>query len=158
MDESRKRLEDVITILVSQSRRHLTRTSMVKLLYFVDLRSYEARGRPITNLSWIWHHYGPFAEGVAETVGALEAAGELGVSVGIGFYGGPEYTIRTGPHAGLFGVLTSDEVSLLQRVIDEFGRHSATVLRNLSYQTWPIREARNRGVELDFRQYQHEES
>ena len=67
-------------------------------------------------------------------------------------------TSRTGPHAGVFGVLTSDEVSLLQGVIDELGRHSATVLRNLSYQTWPIREARSRGVELDHRECQNEKS
>ena len=53
-----KLLEDAITFLVS-SRQDLTRTALLKLLYFADLRAYETRGRPITALNWIWHFYGP---------------------------------------------------------------------------------------------------
>jgi hypothetical protein len=38
-----------------QGPSKLTRTSLVKLLYFVNLRNWERSGEPLTNVKWRWH-------------------------------------------------------------------------------------------------------
>jgi hypothetical protein len=54
-ERDEQRLEDAITFLISRAPKALTRTALLTLLYFADLRSYELRRRPVTALNWLWH-------------------------------------------------------------------------------------------------------
>jgi uncharacterized phage-associated protein len=146
-------LEDAITLIVARSPRVVTRTSLVKLLYFVDLRGWERRGRSLTELPWRWHYYGPYADAVAEVVGDLEAADELIVEPNTSYFGTAEYRILSGKNAALYPVLTVDDEHLISDVLEQFGRFSASTLGKLSYQTAPMEQVDNRGDLLDFSMY-----
>jgi uncharacterized phage-associated protein len=148
-----QRLEDVITFLVSRTPKVLTRTALLKLLYFADLRSYEKKGRPITALKWIWHFYGPFAPAVYDALNAMNANDEVQVDVRLTPYGNPEYRLTPGPAHGFYQVLNAAEHALLQDVLKEFGRYPAMKLRDFSYQTLPMKQVMQRGDELDFEPY-----
>lgn len=148
-----QRLEDAITFLVSRTPKVLTRTALLKLLYFADLRSYEEHGRPITALNWIWHFYGPFAPAVYDALNAMNANDELQVDVRVTPYGNPEYRLTPGSSHGYYQVLKATEQALLQDVLKEFGRYPAMKLRDLSYQTLPMTQVAERGDELDFAPY-----
>jgi uncharacterized phage-associated protein len=148
-----QRLEDAITFLISRAPKVLTRTALLKLLYFADLRSYELRHRPITALNWLWHFYGPFEPTVYDALNAMNANDEVQVNVRLTPYGNPEYRLTSGPASGFYQVLDESDQGLLEDVLKEYGRFSAMKLRDLSYQTLPMQMVAQRGDELDFRPY-----
>ena len=102
-----QRLEDAITFLISRAPKVLSRTALLKLLYFADLRSYELRGRPITALSWLWHFYGPFEPTVYDALNAMNANDEVQVDVRLTPYGNPEYRLTSGPASGFYKCSTT---------------------------------------------------
>jgi hypothetical protein len=153
MTDSR-RLEDSITYLLERSRLPLTRTTLVKLLYFADLRSYESRGKPITGLRWIWHNFGPFSTDIYDVLGYLESADEVATEVRRNYYGSPEYRIHLGPAAGYHQVLGGTERALIDNVVAEFSGINAQRLAELSYYTAPMQDlGLQRGAALDFSAY-----
>ena len=146
-------LEDAITFLISRAPKVLTRTALLKLLYFADLRSYELHGRPITALNWVWHFYGPFAPAVYDALNSMNANDELKVDVHITPYGNPEYRLTSGPAAGFYQVLDESAQGILHDILKDYGRFPAMKLRDLSYQTLPMQRVLKRGDELDFAPY-----
>jgi hypothetical protein len=57
MDESAIRLEDSIALVASQAAHQgavLTKTKLVKLLYFLDLEAWSDLGRTVTGVEWSW--------------------------------------------------------------------------------------------------------
>lgn len=153
MDIAREILEDAITLLAAKLPRKLTRTGLVKLLYLVDLRSWERRGRPLTQLRWIWHNYGPYAAEITEAVADLEGNNELHVEAVRNAYGSIVYRIHSGPKASLYGVLSDEDKQLIADVVTEFGTYTPSTLTMLTYQTVPIDNARMRFAPLDFSMY-----
>lgn len=153
MPEMQAVLEDVVTLLAIHCPRPLTRTSLVKLLYFVDLRSWERRGHPLTDLHWIWHHYGPYTREITPVVAELESNDELTVEEALNTHGSVIYRIQPGPRIGLYGVLSEDDRVIVDDVVNEFGAATPSLLTELSYQTEPIERAQARGDSLDFSIY-----
>src|SRR5688500_5837287 len=47
------------------------RTQIVKFLYLADLESRRHLGRPLSDLRYIWYHYGPFAQEIYEHLDVL---------------------------------------------------------------------------------------
>jgi uncharacterized phage-associated protein len=152
-ERDEQRLEDAITFLISRTPKVLTRTALLKLLYFADLRSYELRRRPITALNWLWHFYGPFESAVYDALNAMNANDEVQVDVRQTPYGNPEYRLTSGPASGFYQVLDDADQSLLDDVLKDYGRFPAMKLRDLSYQTLPMQRVAERGDDLDFAPY-----
>jgi Antitoxin SocA-like, Panacea domain len=149
-----RRLEDTITYLLEKTRLPLTRTALVKLLYFTDLRNYEQRGQPITGLRWIWYNFGPFSSEIYDALGDLESADEVTTEVHRNYYGSPEYRIHLGPAAGYYQVLEESEQAIIDDVVTEFSGIHAQRLAEFSYYTAPMRDPRlKRGAALDFSAY-----
>jgi hypothetical protein len=150
-----RRAEDTITYLLEKTRRPLTRTALVKLLYFADLRSYERRGKAITGLRWIWHNFGPFSSEVYDVLGSLEFADEATTEVRRNNYGSLEYRIHLGPAAGYNQVLEKPEQDIIDEVVGEFSKINAQRLAELSYYTAPMQNPQiHRGAPLDFHAYE----
>lgn len=148
------RLEDAITYILERSRLPLTRTALVKLLYFTDLRSYELRGKPITGLPWIWHNFGPFSTDIYDSLGYLESADEVTTEVRRNYYGSLEYRIHPGVSAGYHQVLAGKERSIIDDVVTEFSGINGQRLAELSYYTVPMQDEKlHRGDYLDFSAY-----
>ena len=141
LSSARAILEDTITLLAASLPRKLTRTGLVKLLYLVDLRSWERRCRPLTYLGWIWHNYGPYASEITEAVGDLEGNNELQVEAVRNAYGSIVYRIHSGEKASLCGILSDEDKRLIDDVVKEFGTYTPSMLTMLTYQTAPIETA-----------------
>ncbi len=151
-----RRLEDTITYLLERSRLPLTRTALVKLLYFADLRSYEQTGRPVTGIGWIWHNFGPFSSDIYDVLGDLESADEVTTEVRRNYHGSPEYRIHLGPAAGYYQVLNESEQATIDGVVAEFSGINAQRLAELSYYTAPMRDpGLHRGAPLNFSAYRN---
>lgn len=139
----RRRLEDIITYLLHCAEKPLTRTSLMKLLYFIDLRAIATLGKPITPLNWVWYTYGPFDAEVYRVVDSLDVNDEVEVTDGQNYFGHPEYHISPGPKAGYYRVLDDDELALIREVTSEMGNLSPQVLKEKSYQTPPMKHAQD---------------
>ena len=154
MVAARERLEDTVTYLANDSQSPLSRTALVKLLYFTDLRSYERLGRSLTGIDWIWHNFGPFSAEIYETLSGMEARDEIATEVTRNPFGSPEYRLHLREGAGYFGVLSSEDTQIIADVLSEFGRLTPQRLAELSYYTHPMQNVRYRGQPLDFSPYE----
>jgi len=133
-------LEDAIALLVSQATSagiRLTRTKLVKLLYFVDLRAWEQLGQTVTGVEWIWHHYGPYSPSIVEACERMAASDELEVRETSIYYDPPG----------------RDLVNLVRTTLRDFGRLAPAKIGDLSYETEPMRRlvaSGHRGDTIEF--------
>jgi len=151
----RAAIEDAIATLSSQMAirgYRLNRTKLVKLLYFIDLAAWEEMGRLVTGVNWTWDHYGPFSGAILEACNDMADTGELNVRVeGIG-PDSREFHIRS-EDVRYFKRPSEEVVRLIRSVVRDYGALSATRLKELSYQTAPMKrviEEGRRGDELQF--------
>ena len=69
------RLRDLIAYVVARTRERgvtLTRTKLVKLLYLMDVERVRGRRDPLTGLTWVFFHYGPYAYALIDTLEDME--------------------------------------------------------------------------------------
>lgn len=134
-------LEDAIALVSAQAFSRgvtLTRTKLVKLLYFVDLRSWERSGRPVTGVEWRWHHYGPYSSFIVEATGRMAAAGELTLDSTANYYGSPEYRIHS-VKALYYDPPSRQLTDLVREVVIELGHFAPAQIGDKSYDTEPMR-------------------
>jgi hypothetical protein len=144
-------LEDAIALVASQAAARgvsLTRTKLVKLLYFVDLRAWEQLGHTVTGVEWIWHQYGPYSSSIIEACDRMSASGELGVVATANYYGSPEWRISS-VEPLYFNPPGHDLVSVVRAVVHEFGPLTPARIGDLSYETLPMRRLVSSGQRGD---------
>ena len=129
----------------------MTRTKSAKLLYLADLRSVESDGITGSGVVWQWRHYGPFSDDLYSVEHQLAASCDIVVEETSNFFDKPEFRLQA----------TSTTTSLdeadrflvhLDAVLSEHGNLSPTELKDLTYETAPMREAQadgERNVILD---------
>lgn len=156
MDPRRASVEDAITAVAAQARSQgvkLTRTKLVKLLYFVDLAAWDTFGRTVTGVEWIWHNFGPYSSSVMDAVRTMSAADQLVVTSTHNYYGSPEYRIES-VQPSYYEPLGADLVGLIRSVLREYGTMSPSQIGDASYGTEPMRaliqRGGNRGDRLEF--------
>ena len=148
-------IEDAITLLAEQATSHgvgLTRTKLVKLLYFVDLRAWERLGHTVTGVEWLWHHYGPYSSSIVEACDRMATNGELHLFDAQNYYGSPEHRIKA-EKSLYFTPPSQDLVSVVRSVVVEFGHYSPARIGDLSYDTEPMKrlvQSGHRGDPIEF--------
>ncbi|WP_419840705.1 Panacea domain-containing protein [Candidatus Poriferisodalis sp.] len=129
----------------------MTRTKSAKLLYLADLRSVESDGVTGSGVVWQWRNYGPFSNDLYSVEDRLAASGDITVEETNNYFGSPEYRLRAAA-----ATTSLDEASPflvhLDDVLSEHGGLSPSELKDLTYETEPMREAQadgERNVILD---------
>lgn len=129
----------------AEERHEITRTKLVKLLYFADLAAVEAGGTAFTGATWRWDNYGPYDHALRRTEDAV-------VTMGI-----VDRDDRTAPfeygacHLSLTRSLEIEDplpgeaMEIIRQVVHDLGGKSATALKDLSYKTPPMIEAETAG-------------
>lgn len=146
--EERVTLEDAITLIAEEAAAEhvqLTRTKLVKLLYFLDLKAFEAFGRTVSGVEWRWHHFGPYSEAIVLTCTKMGRAGELELERTENWFGSAEFRIRSS-RPGYYRPPSPDLARLVKLVVKEFGRFAPSVLGDMSYDTEPMKRALSEGV------------
>jgi hypothetical protein len=65
------REEQLIAFFINACDGKIGRTQLMKFLYLTDYEARRYLGRPLSNLDYIWHHYGPYDAAVGEVVKGL---------------------------------------------------------------------------------------
>ncbi|WP_207391408.1 type II toxin-antitoxin system antitoxin SocA domain-containing protein [Streptomonospora litoralis] len=129
----------------------INRTKLAKLLYLADLEAVGNENAPGSGVEWRWRHYGPYSNTLQEVESDLELAGIVGASETINFFGGKEVRLSLTTDAPEVEI-DENFAAIVERVVAEKGRFTATQLRDLTYQTPPMLEAQKLGrreVRLD---------
>jgi hypothetical protein len=139
-------LPSLIAYIVAQARDRgitLNRTKLVKLLYLVDVERVRSRREPLTGLTWVFFHYGPYAYELIETLDAMEGA-QL---VADRFHDSVLY--RAAPGAPEGDDWNAGTKTTVDRVIDRFAPLDLNPLLDYVYfHTGPMLDA-ERGQPLD---------
>lgn len=123
----------------------INRTKLAKLLYLADLYAVE-QGLPAgTSVEWRWRHYGPYSDTLLRVEQDLERAGVIDVQRTETFYGSREQRLRL---AGISPRAHIDEefAGIIDRMVLDYGSLSASQLRELTYQSEPMRRAQADGT------------
>jgi uncharacterized phage-associated protein len=133
--------------VLKAAREHdhpITRTKLVKLLYFADLRAVEDGDTAFTGATWRWRHYGPHDQAlttaentVVETLQLVERDDWTG-----------QYEYAACDLRLAFDIddpLPPSQMEIVRAVVRELGGLSATALKDLSYETPPMVEAKTAG-------------
>lgn len=128
----------------------VNRTKLAKLLYLADLRAVDVGWPPGSDVEWRWRNYGPYSDTLQDIERDLCAAGIIETSEKPTTYGTAETRMRLIDNP----VVDIDDgfARIVEQVIVEFGSYSAGQLRELTYQTPPMRAAVHAGkreVRLD---------
>jgi uncharacterized phage-associated protein len=133
-------LRSALAILKAAQENHyeITRTKLVKLLYFADLEAVENGGTPISGATWRWDNYGPYDH-------AVRRAEESAITMDVVYREElhfPDYvTHRLTLIEDIADPLPDESMEIVRSVVKTLGGHSAGVLKELSYTTPPMVEA-----------------
>jgi uncharacterized protein YwgA len=141
---SDKHVEALLCFFI-KSLPYLGRTQLVKLLYLTDLESRKLRGRPVTDLRYIWRIYGPFEERIIDNLTALRNRRVIH-EVGQRFPGGAcGYTYRMEKQMPVSSYLPKHDLAIAEYVEAMFGKASLrSLLEDVVYQTKPMMDAKER--------------
>lgn len=129
----------------------INRTKLAKLLYLADLRAVEEGLPPGTEVEWRWRHYGPYSNVLIGIEEDLQIGGVIDVAEGETFFGNTERRLRL--------LIEAPQVEIDERfqeivdaIVQQYGKLSATQLKDMTYQTAPMAAAQRHGqreVRLD---------
>jgi uncharacterized phage-associated protein len=146
---SRRRAAVLAVLRAAQERGYVvSRVKLAKLLYLADLRAVETGGDPVSGVEWKWLDHGPFNTVLFDVEDQLAKDQVIRCTV-VPFIGGHEKRLALRHDIDLH--LSEDEERIIMDIVRELGDLAASSLRDLSYQTPPMIEARadGRGVVLD---------
>jgi hypothetical protein len=139
----------VLRYIVDQIREQdavPTRTKVAKLLYLVDVEYYRRHGRLLTDLSWRFLHYGPYAVELEPQFQSLDLKEEEIRTQ----KGHRAFTYRVHEPESLDDLLESSDIRLIDRITEKWALESLYRLLDYVYfETEPMRDA-SRGELLDF--------
>jgi hypothetical protein len=129
-------LHDVLLYLVEEypHKTELSKARTTKMIYLCDWRAAIEEGSQLTDLPWVFNHYGPYLDHVALTAKVTPG---LEVVRDSNIYGSPKEVIkRTGPMPPI-NLSDSDK-----RIIDEVIEQTKDLYWNdfirLVYSTYPV--------------------
>ena len=152
-------LKPLIAYLVDHVRDQdgtLNKTTLVKLVYLVDVECCRKLGRPATGLEWRFHHYGPYSAELERDVNDnafIHAFGDR--NSGYGFAPSSDWK-------DIHAAFNTGFDPAVRRVTDGVARQWGlepleTLLEYVYFETEPMQNTR-RGETLDFSKIQTEET
>lgn len=141
------RADRLIAYFVNKCEEAPGRTRLVKLLYLTDYHARRALGRPISELEYIWYHYGPWDVSFPHRLQHLSELGLITQEV-IPFDSGK---VGYKYHAGSTGSIAFDFSEAEEAVLTFVCREYSTgplrdLLEDIVYQTEPMQIAKERGA------------
>ena len=129
--DSEKIKKVILYIIANLGGRLSSRTKLVKLLYFIDLRAKQQLGRKITDIGYIYHYYGPYSPSIINAVHELEEEGII-VEEYDPFYGVYRYFLVSDSNVNLD--LEPNEKEIIDEILNQYGSKTAKELKELAYE------------------------
>ena len=146
-------LNDLIGYIVKHypNPDQLSKARLNKVLYLIDWKSVLSNDRQMTDIKWIYNHYGPYVDEV-ETSILLDDRFEIERTRN--FYGNEKNIIRVKENVE-FNEPNKEEKKIIDFIIDKTNKYNFTDFINLVYSTYPI-ISQPQGSRLDLIELAHE--
>lgn len=138
--------------LASDRGLRMTRTKVVKLLYLADLRSAASEEHARSGILWRWWHYGPYCQSLRRVEDRLVAEGLIERKTSILSAEIEEEVLSASRSSSEASSQAGDFLVHLDAVLEDHGRKTATALKDMTYETVPMVEAKRigqKGILLD---------
>ncbi len=124
---------------ITQLRPNITTFHLIKLLYLFDLACLQVKGETCTQLPYKWWDHGPYCDEFTIARKQLQSEGKISITK-MQFLTRDEGFVHKDT-SGEFVDLPEIEDRLLNHVVRRFGRMSTKKLKNIVYNTPPMRKA-----------------
>jgi uncharacterized protein YwgA len=139
-------IKDIIAYFCKKypHKSELSKARLTKMVYLADWRSCLKRGRQISPIQWIFNHYGPYVEDVAN-VASTDT--RFVVETTTNSYGSAKELVRL-KNENVDVKITNAEREIIDHIIQKVSPLYWNSFIELVYSTYPIRKSR-RYEELD---------
>lgn len=148
------REEEIIAFFVNQCSGALGRTQLMKFVYLADYEARRFLGRPLSNVTYIWHNYGPWDQELYARLARLQGLQVIRESR-VSYPSGREGFLYERGGVTPSWSFTPAEVEILSYVCREYSSVPLQqLLEEIVYETEPMRfaqehEARGRALNMD---------
>lgn len=118
----------------------LTKTRITKLVYLIDWENIKKSNKQITDINWYFDHYGPYVSDVLDEADKDDC---LRIESTISNFGTLKYIVRAKVDKTelIYNNLTDDEISIIEKVIQDTKAFSWNKFIDYVYSTEPIKES-----------------
>jgi hypothetical protein len=120
----------------------LSNSRLTKMVYLADWKMALEHGRQISNIQWVFNHYGPYVHDVESTAYISD---DLAVERDVSSFGSSMVRIRAQPHAR-WPTLNEEEMAVLDHVIDQTKPLTYRDFLTMIYATYPVERSRRYSV------------
>lgn len=111
-------------------------TELMKLAYLLDIGFKKVTGKTFTNFQFKRYYYGPFTAEIYKIVDKLLDSNHVFLDESLAVDGKSIYKVKT---PLTYECFTTDEVELMNQLLQEIVNLNALQLTNLAYKTEPMR-------------------
>ena len=139
---SAPRYKQAMKHIVDVAPSSLLKTQLVKLLYLADLEWYRCTGEQITELRYIWGHFGPWDQRIEDALAEMEGH-DLQCSWRGRLRDGESYCVVTpGPSPRISVELPPAMAEVIESTVRAYSRVPLeTLLADIVYETAPMKAA-----------------
>lgn len=129
----------------------LTKTRITKLVYLIDWENIKKNNEQITDINWYFDHYGPYVSDVLDEADKDDC---VRIESTISNFGTIKYIVRPKIDKTelIYSNLTDEEISIIDKVIQDTKSFSWNKFIDYVYSTEPIKES-NRYNSLDLNKF-----
>ncbi|CDL84038.1 Panacea domain-containing protein [Xenorhabdus szentirmaii] len=114
----------------------LSKARLTKMVYLADWFSSLVQGKQLTDIKWVFNHYGPYVDDVFEAI--TRSRQNFHIKNELNIYGSEKHTIHfIGNEHDIS--LTTDEITILNTVINKTKSLYFNDFIDYVYSTYPIR-------------------
>jgi|GEM_PF-361682 len=135
--------EKIRSALVTICERYPFKVSLsnartTKLVYLADWHMAQTQGRTITNIKWVFNHYGPWVPDVSNVINSDPA---LGFDQTLNDFGSPKRVVRLTGEPYSPPTLDAEESAAIDRVIEDTRGLTFVRFIDYVYGTTPVRDS-----------------
>ena len=139
-----------LAFLLREQEANFGKTKLVKLLYLADVEYFRRWSRQLTNIDWLFYHYGPYSSAIDEALKELNFDITEEKFVTRKGFTAQVITVPEYLYVQADAQLSEREKRVLNKVLEEWGMEDLNpLLSHVYFETEPMLQA-ERGERLDF--------
>lgn len=145
-DQKISKEDQLIAFFVNQLSGRIGRTQLMKFLYLADYESRRYLGRSLSNIDYIWYHYGPYDKTLNARIEKLISQGIIRSETQEFPTGKVGYRYSTGEKDIAYS-LHPDEMLILSYICETYSELPLHyLLDEVVYETEPMKDAQERNA------------
>lgn len=145
-DQQLSKDEQLIAFFVSQCDGRIGKTQLMKFIYLADYEARRYLGRGVSNMDYIWYHYGPYDASINEKINSLEEKHVIRTEEEQYPTGKTGFRYSRGDQEVAYS-FDPDELAILAYICETYSQVPLQVLlADIVYETEPMKQAQEQNA------------